>query len=116
MIAGIARSGVPAWLHEGLATYLEPGDVSRATQRWRAGRTLIPLEQLQGGFARFNARGAQIAYDQSVLAASMLMDRLGPNVALLLHDLDQGNDISLALSRVGFAYPDLERDLVQQLK
>ena len=53
---------------------------------------------------------------QSVVAAGVLMDRLGPNMALLLHDLDQGNDISLALSRVGLAYPDLERDLLQRLK
>ena len=116
MIAGVAPSGVPGWLHEGLATYLEPGDVSRATLRWKASRTIIPLEQLQNGFGRLTEQGAQVAYDQSIVAAKILMDHLGANMALLLHDLDQGNELPLALTRVGFAYADFEGDLARRLK
>jgi Tetratricopeptide repeat len=116
MIAGVARRGVPAWLHEGLATYFEGADVSRAEQRWRAFRTLIPLDLLQDGFTRFDEREARVAYDQSVVAASVLMDHLGPNVALLLHDLELGNEFSLALARVGFAYADFEGELARRLK
>ena len=116
MIAGIAGHNVPAWLHEGLATYLEPADVPRAEQRWRASRTLIPLDLLQDGFARFDEREARVAYDQSVVAASVLMERLGPNIALLLHDLDRGNDFPLALTGLGFASADLERELARRLK
>jgi tetratricopeptide (TPR) repeat protein len=116
MIAAVAGRGVPAWLHEGLATYFEPSDVARAEQRWRASRTLIPLDLLQGGFDRLDEREARVAYDQSLVAASVLMEHLGPNVALLLYDLDSGNEFSLALTRLGFAYADLERELVRRMK
>jgi tetratricopeptide (TPR) repeat protein len=113
MIAGVAPSGVPAWLHEGLATYFETGEVSRATARLKAARTLIPLAQLQNGFTRFDARTARLAYDESVVAAGLLIERLGPDLALLLHDLDQGNDLSLALTRLGIGDGDLDRGLAR---
>jgi hypothetical protein len=116
MIAGVAEHGVPAWLHEGLATYLEPGDVASAERRWRASRTLIPLDLLQGSFTRFDGRQAQIAYDQSVVAASVLMKHLGPNVSLLLQDLDRGSEFSLALTRLGLTSADFERELARRLK
>ena len=116
MIAGIAGRGVPAWLHEGLATYFEPGDVPRAEQRWKASRLLIPLDALQDGFGRFDGREARIAYDESLVAASVLMAHLGPNVVLLLQDLDRGNELSLALTRVGFKYADFEGELKRRLR
>jgi len=116
MIAGVARRGVPAWLHEGLAQYFEPADVPGAEQRWRAARTLIPLDQLQDGFARFDSREAGVAYGESLVAASGLMAHLGPNMALLLHDLDTGNELSLALTRLGFGYADFEGELARRLK
>jgi len=116
MIAGIAGRGVPAWLHEGLATYFEPGDVARAEQRWKASRMLIPLDALQDGFGRFDGREARIAYDESLVAASVLMAHLGPNVVLLLQDLDRGNELSLALTRVGFKYADFEGELKRRLR
>jgi len=116
MIAGIAGRGVPAWLHEGLATYFEPGDVPRAEQRWKASRLLIPLDALQDGFGRFDGREARIAYDESLVAASVLMAHLGPNVVLLLQDLDRGNELSLALTRVGFRYADFEGELKRRLR
>lgn len=116
MIAGVAGHGVPAWMHEGLATYFEGADVPRAEQRWRAAHTLIPLDLLQDGFARFDAREARVAYDQSLVAASILMAHLGPNVALLLHDLDLGNEFPLAVTRLGFAYANFEGELARRLK
>jgi hypothetical protein len=116
MIAGVAAHGVPAWLHEGLATYFEPADVPRAEQGWRASRRLIPLGLLQDGFARFDERDARAAYDQSVVAASILMDHLGSHLALLLYDLDRGSEFSQALTRLGFAYADFEGELARRLK
>ena len=116
MIAGIAAHGVPAWLHEGLATYFEPGNVARAEARWKASRTLIPLDALRDGFGRFDERQARIAYDQSVVAASILVTHLGSNIALLLQDLDRGNDFTLALTRVGFKSADFEDELKRRLR
>jgi hypothetical protein len=116
MIAGVAGHGVPAWLHEGLATFLEPADVSRAEQRWRAAGTLIPLDLLEDSFARFDAPTAEAAYDQSVVAASVLMKHLGPNVALLLQELDRGSGFPAALARLGFAPADFDRELARRLK
>ena len=116
MIAGVAGHGVPAWLHEGLATYFEPANVSLAEQRWRASRTFIPLDALQGGFGRFDGTDARIAYDESVVAASILMAHLGTNLVLLLQDLDRGNEFSVALTRVGFKYADFEGELKRRLK
>src|SRR5436190_18315394 len=116
MIAGVAGRGVPAWLHEGLATYFEPADVALAEQRWRASRTFIPLDTLQAGFGRFDGREARIAYDESVVAASILMAHLGSNLVLLLQDLDRGNEFSLALTRVGFKYAVFEGELKRRLK
>jgi hypothetical protein len=46
MIASLAARGVPAWLHEGLAVNLEPGDVDGAEQR-PAGR-LRPVQRRPG--------------------------------------------------------------------
>ena len=116
MIAGVAGRGVPAWLHEGLATYLEPGDVTLAAQRLRAARTLIPLSALQESFTRLNGREAMVAYDESVVVASVLMERVGPNMALLLQDLESGNNLSLALPRFGFPIADFEQELARRVK
>lgn len=116
MIAGVAGHGVPAWLHEGLASYFEPADVPRAEQRWRALGLLIPLDVLQEGFARFDEREARAAYDQSVVAASVLVNHLGSRLALLLYDLDRGNEMSQALTRLGFASADFEAELARRLK
>jgi hypothetical protein len=116
MVAGVAGRGVPAWLHEGLATYFEPADVARAEQRWKASRTLIPFGLLEDGFARLDDRTAQIAYDQSLVAATVLMEHLGPNVALLLHDLERGNAFAPALERLGFTPEAFERELRRRLQ
>ena len=116
MIAGVARRGVPGWLHEGLAGYFEGVEVARAQQRWRASGMLIPLDLLQDGFSRFDAGQARVAYDQSVVAASVLMQHLGPNMALLLDDLEQGNEFSQALPRFGLSYAAFERELERRLK
>jgi len=90
--------------------------VPRVEQRWRASRTFVPLSSLQDGFFRFNERDAQVAYDESVVAASLLMDRIGSHLALLLYDLDRGSEMSQALARLGFAYADFEGELKGRLK
>jgi len=115
MITGIAGRGVPAWLHEGLATYLEPADVSDATERLRTAK-LIPLATLQHSFTRLSGREAMVAYDESVVVAAVLMEQLGPKMSLLLQDLESGNDLSLALPRFGLAIADFEREVARRVR
>ena len=96
-----APAGVPAWVNEGLASYLESGDKSWPAQVLRAARTRIPLEDLAEGFTRWNAAGATIAYAESQIAAQLLCERLGTNVGPFLQMLGNGHTVDQALSNHG---------------
>lgn len=111
MIAGLAPRGVPAWLHEGLASYFEPESADTAARRLRAWHRFLPLDDLTGGFGRLSAQQAMVAYDESLLAATALVTRIGPSMALLLHDLDRGATVESALEQLGVGYRDLEADV-----
>jgi len=111
MIASLAARGVPAWLHEGLAVNLEPGDIDAAERRLKAARVFVPLANLQGGFSRLNDAQARIAYDVSAVAARALMARLGTQMALLLGELDRGSDFALAASRFGIPSGEFEQSV-----
>lgn len=115
MIAGLARRGIPAWLHEGLATYLEPGDVRAAALRLRGVRA-VPLGDLQEGFGGLDARQAVIAYDESLLAASVLAERLGSNLSLLIESLGAGQDLTDALGQFGVTIPEIERAMNARIR
>ena len=116
MIASVAPRGVPAWLHEGLATYLEPTNARDAVRRLRFAHTPVPLESLQNGFGGLTERQAQVAYDESLVAASVLLDRLGPNMSLLLESLGRGQDLAAALAQFGLTLVDFERDIAAFIK
>jgi tetratricopeptide (TPR) repeat protein len=116
MIAGLAPRGVPAWLHEGLATYLEPSDARAAARRLKSSRFFVPLGRLQNGFGDLSEREAYVAYDESLVAASVLMERLGPNVSLFLESLGRGQDMTAALAQFGFTYGDFELAVAGRIK
>ena len=61
MIASIAPRGVPAWLHEGLATLFEPSHAPDAVRRLRSARVLVPLAYLQNGFGGLTDAQARVA-------------------------------------------------------
>jgi tetratricopeptide (TPR) repeat protein len=115
MIAGLAPRGIPAWLHEGLASYLEPGDVPAAAHRLRRART-VPLSELEEGFGSLNATEAAVAYDESLVAASVVAERLGPNLSLLLESLGRGQDLLSALAQFGVTVPELERAMTSRIR
>jgi tetratricopeptide (TPR) repeat protein len=116
MIASLAARGVPAWLHEGLAVNLEPGDVDGAEQRLKTIRTFVPLAYLEAGFGRFNDAQARVAYDVSAVAARALMARLGTHVALLLGELGRGTEFAQAAERFGIAPEEFEQDMSRRIK
>lgn len=116
MIAGVAPRGVPGWIHEGLATLLEPSDPVDAERRLRGARTFVPLENLTGGFTRLDAMQARVAYDESLVAANMLLQRLGGNTAILLEHLAAGDDLTGSFEQLGLSFPDFERDVAGRLR
>jgi tetratricopeptide (TPR) repeat protein len=108
VIAGIARTGVPAWLNEGLAQYFDGTDANAARRRMRALGRAIPLKHLEGGFGGLGAADAQVAYDESLLAVTLIAERPGFGWTRLLHQLEDGGSVEDALRSFGFSYEDLE--------
>lgn len=108
IIEGIAPTGVPAWLHEGLAQYFDGADPREAARRMKALGVSIPLKYLHRGFARLSAAQAQAAYDESLLAVSVMMDRPAFGWIRLLHRLAGGETFDEAIVNFGFSYADLE--------
>jgi hypothetical protein len=116
MIASLAPRGVPAWLHEGLATHFEPSDARDAIRRLQAARMHVPLGNLQNGFGGLTEQQARVAYDESLVAASVLLERLGPSMGLLLESLGRGQDMTAALGQFGLTYTDFERDVAARIR
>jgi tetratricopeptide (TPR) repeat protein len=108
VVAHIARRGVPVWLHEGLAQYFEGADPQAARRRMKASGRSIPLIRFEGTFTNLNAADATVAYDESLLAVSVIMDRPGFGWGPLLHALADGQPFARAIDSFGFSYADLE--------
>ena len=108
IIAGIAPTGVPAWLNEGLAQYFDGTDSNAAQRRMRALGRAIPLKHLEGGFGGLGAAEAQVAYDESLLAVNVIAERPGFGWTQLLHQLEDDGSVEDALRSFGFSYEDLE--------
>jgi tetratricopeptide (TPR) repeat protein len=107
IVEKIAPQGVPAWLNEGIAQHFEGADVRAAARRVKAGRA-FPLRQLERGFGRMNAADAQMAYDESLVAATVMFERPGFGWTRLLHALAAGQPFERAIVSFGFSYEDLE--------
>jgi tetratricopeptide (TPR) repeat protein len=116
MVAGLAPQGVPAWLHEGLASYFGAEDVGAALARAQVSGSVIPLSQLEAGFGRFTAAQARAAYDQSLLAVELLARTAGTRMAALLRALGRGQTFGQAMSVVGLRASDFEEQLRRRLK
>jgi tetratricopeptide (TPR) repeat protein len=108
VIDGIAGPRVPAWLNEGLAQYFDGSDPAQARRRLAAAGRVIPLAALERGFDRLSAGQAQIAYDESLLATCVMLDRPGFGWHVLLSRLADGQSFKEAIPNFGFSYDDLE--------
>lgn len=98
VIASAAPRGVPAWLNEGLASYLESNDRAWARRILGEADGIIPLEDLDRGFDEFDGPTALLAYAESLVAAQLLCERLGPNIGPFLQMLGNGHTVDQALS------------------
>ena len=101
VVSNAGGAGVPAWLNEGLASHLEPGDKSWVTKALRATEGRIPLEDLEEGFGGFDGATALVAYAESQMAAQLLCERVSPHVGPFLQLLGNGHTVDQALSRHG---------------
>lgn len=99
-MAGPVR--VPRWLNEGLAIYfsgetqyLEARQVSRA----QLTRQLIPLESIDAVLS-FEQNKAHLAYAESFLAVSFLIEQYGENsIPILLNHLRKSGDFRMAFQK-----------------
>lgn len=108
MVHNLANRGVPAWLHEGLASYFEPGDAAAAARRVKTLRAIAPLSALQESFASLPAGAAAIAYEESLVAADVVMQKLGAHTAILLQYLGRGESFDDSLWLLGLQPADFQ--------
>jgi tetratricopeptide (TPR) repeat protein len=115
MVTNLAPRGVPAWLHEGLASYFEPQDTASAVKVLSATGP-VPVGTLLESFSRLNERQATAAYAESLLLAEVLMRRAGTRMGIVLQGLDRGQTLQDSLQLVGIGVGDLESDLMKRFK
>jgi hypothetical protein len=96
-VASAAQRRVPAWLNEGLATYLESADHSWASSVIRRSSAVVPLESLVDGFSGLDEQQALTAYAESAIAADVLCGLLGKNVGAFLKTIGNGASLDQAL-------------------
>jgi tetratricopeptide (TPR) repeat protein len=97
IVASAAPRRVPAWLNEGLATYLESSDRSWVPDVIRKASTVVPLDDLANGFGGLDEQGALVAYAESAVAAEILCAKLGRNIGTFLKMVGNGSSVDEAL-------------------
>src|SRR5207245_11193292 len=98
----------PVWLNEGLAQYCDGADPDAARHRMKAIGRWIPLKVLEQSFRRLNRADVQAAYDESLLAVSVILDRPGFIWTRLLHELEDSQAYEATIKNFGWSYADLE--------
>ncbi len=114
LVHTLAKSPVPTWLNEGLATALETDDLAWA-ERSVTKSPPVPLSVLRRSFGQFSGGQAQLAYATSALAVRrMLQEAGGFAVANLIRDLGDGVDFDAAFShRIQRSFDDFQTALRQ---
>ena len=100
VVATIGGPTVPVWLHEGLATALEPGGIAQADAVLAAISVRPRLQQLHGSFGTLNAAQARLAYAYSAHAVQRIIELRGAYAVVgLLRDLARGVDFNAAFGK-----------------
>ncbi len=115
-------SGVPTWLHEGIAQYMEPDgmqeNVDLRLEKWVKQGVFLDLWRLQGSFLGFNTQLAGLAYDESLSAVKFMIDEFSPySVQKLLTALAQQKDMDEAMREAIFiSYEEFQTRWEEHLK
>ena len=118
---GSEAGTLPTWLNEGLAMQLagDPWpDIDQVLKGTNAGEVkLIPLNQLEGGWARFSGSLATMAYLEGNSATNYMIDRFGMHaVQEVLAALKQRKPIGTAIQEKLFMpYDQFQRQWVDTL-
>ena len=88
---------------------LEPTDHTWMLQRLRSAPALIPLSRLEAGFAQLDGVDPILAYAESVVAARVLVERLGANFPVFLQYVGNGTSVEQALLLFNISAADIER-------
>ena len=72
-----------------------------------------PHDELETTFNQLNLQEATLAYDESLVAVRLLVQRIGTGVGLLLQDLGEGQPLDQALQRFGLTSATLEAQVMQ---
>ena len=100
VVAMIGGPRVPVWVHEGLATALEPGGVEQSDAILAAVSVRPPLQDLHGSFSGLNAAQARLAYAYSTYAVHRIMQLRGADAMVgLLRDLAGGTEFRTAFGK-----------------
>jgi len=97
IVASAAPRRVPAWLNEGLATYLEASDRSWVPGVLHRADRVVPLADLASGFSGLDEQQALVAYAESAVAAEILCAKLGPHIGGFLQMVGNGSAVDDAL-------------------
>jgi Flp pilus assembly protein TadD len=119
-IAHLSAGRCPAWLHEGIAQFLEPrslaGDGHQLSLLFKA-QDNIPVNALEGSFLRFSGPQVHIAYAESLAAVSYINDSYGlSDIQRILQRISQGSSTEAALrATIHSDYGQFESDLARYL-
>ncbi len=108
------------FLNEGVAQVIEPKSLSsrgrQLAELFRA-QNEIPLNALEGGFIRFNAAQALLAYDESLAAVLYITDAYGmSDVQRVLQRIGEGSSAEAALrATIHSDYGQLQADVGKYL-
>ncbi|MGH9411806.1 MAG: tetratricopeptide repeat protein [Vicinamibacterales bacterium] len=102
--------GIPDWLNEGLATFMEPADHRWLTARLKGADWMIPMSKLNQAFRTPDANEASVAYAESYVGTKVLAERLGANFPTFLQYVSNGTAIDQALMLFGISPSDVERE------
>ena len=97
--------GIPFWMNEGLATYMEPVDHSGLVARLRTSDLTISLDKLTQAFRTPDGGDAAVAYAQAYLTVREMAKRLGPNLPVFLQYVSNGTPVEQALALFNVTLP-----------
>jgi len=97
--------GIPFWMNEGLATYMEPVDHSGLVARLRGPDSTISIDKLTQAFRTPDGGDAAIAYAQAYVTVREMATRLGANFPVFLQYVSNGTPVDQALALFNVTLP-----------